>query len=591
MTHSFARAGATAAFVLAAVATAAPAPAPIATTPADKETPEQHDARMKWWREARFGMFIHWGLYSVPAGTWKDRQVPGIGEWIMNRAKVPVDEYAALAKQFNPVKFNADEWVRIAKDAGMKYIVITAKHHDGFAMFRSRTSPYNIYDATPFKRDPIAELKAACVRQGIRLGLYYSQAQDWHHPGGAAAGGHWDPKQDGDMDEYIRTFAAPQVREILTRYQPDIIWWDTAVNMTRERADMLLPLVRLRPGIIMNNRLGGGYRGDYSTPEQHIPPTGLNYDWETCMTMNGTWGYKSYDHNWKSTEKLIRNLVDIASKGGNYLLNVGPTSEGLIPQPSVKRLAEIGRWMRVNGESIYGTRASVFTRPFTWGRVTTRRGAKDAVLYLHVFTWPASRELRLAGLENKVTAATLLADPTAKVTFTQDGTGVTLRLPPEAPDPCDSVIKLTVAGTPSVVLVPLKPRKDGSFLLHAVDALVHGKRLRYEKNTRRGLDNLGFWVDAKDWAEWPISVERPGRYEVVFTVATPGSDVDVRIAAGGAPLEAKVARTGAYNKFTEQKMGSLTVPESGTVRLSVRCGKHWTPINLRAVTLRPAAGE
>ncbi|NOY81129.1 MAG: glycosyl hydrolase [Kiritimatiellaeota bacterium] len=580
------RLGAAVVLVFSTVAGAAE-PARITTTPADPETPEQHDARMKWWREARFGMFIHWGLYAVPAGTWKGKRIPGIGEWIMNRAKIPVDEYAALAKQFNPVKFDADEWVRIAKDAGMKYIVITSKHHDGFAMFRSRTSPYNIYDATPFKRDPIAELKAACVRQGIRLGLYYSQAQDWHHPGGAAAGGHWDPKQDGDMDQYIRTIAAPQVREILTRYQPAIIWWDTAVNMTKARADMLLPLVRLRPGIIMNNRLGGGYRGDYSTPEQHIPPTGLNYDWETCMTMNGTWGYKSYDNNWKSTETLIRNLVDIASKGGNYLLNVGPTAEGVFPRPSIERLAEIGRWMRVNGESIYRTRASIFTRPFAWGRVTTRQDGKSAVLYLHVFDWPASRELPLPGLTNKVLEVALLAAPTAKTAFAQNETGVVLHLPPEAPDPIDSVVKLTVAGKLNVVLVPLKARKDGSFRLHAAQALVHGKNLRYEKNPRRGLDNLGFWTDPNDWAEWPIAVRRPGQYEVEFTVATPGKDVEVLISAGDRTLAATVARTGAYNKFEKQKMGRLKVPAGGAVRLSVRCGKHWTPINLRAVALKP----
>jgi len=561
--------------------------AEVTTTPADKETPEQHDARMKWWREARFGMFIHWGLYAVPAGTWKGKRIPGIGEWIMNRAKIPVDEYAALARKFNPVKFNADEWVSIAKNAGMKYIVITSKHHDGFAMFRSTTSPFNIYDATPFKRDPIAELKAACDRQGIKLGLYYSQAQDWHHPGGAAAGGHWDPKQDGDMDEYIRKIAAPQVREILTRYKPAIIWWDTAIGMTKKRADMLLPLVRLRPGIIMNNRLGGGYRGDYSTPEQHIPPTGLNYDWETCMTMNNTWGYKSYDNNWKSVTTLIHNLVDIASKGGNYLLNVGPTAEGVIPKPSVERLAEIGRWMKVNGESIYATKASIFSKPLPWGRVTVRYLDGSGIIYAHIFSWPASRELRLPGLTNKVVSATLLADPKATISVKQDERGVTLGLPPKAPDPYDSVIKLTVQGKLEVVLVPLKPRKDGSFYLHARDALTHGKALRYERNPGRGLDNLGFWTESGDWAEWPIEVQRPGRYKVVFTVATYGNNVGVRVSAGGETLVGRVARTGSYTKFVDQEMGVLSVPKAGVVRLSVRCGDNWSPINLRAVTLRP----
>jgi len=563
----------------------------ITTTPADPETPEQHNARMHWWRQARFGMFIHWGLYAVPAGTWKGKKIPGIGEWIMNRAKIPVDDYAALARRFNPVKFNADEWVVIAKDAGMKYIVITAKHHDGFAMFHSRTSPYNIYDATPFKRDPIAELKAACTRRGIRLGLYYSQAQDWHHPGGAAAGGHWDPKQDGDMTEYIRGIAAPQVREILTRYQPAVIWWDTAVNMTKERADMLLPLVRLRPGIIMNNRLGGGYRGDYSTPEQHIPPTGLKYDWETCMTMNGTWGYKSYDHNWKSTAVLLHNLVDIAGKGGNYLLNVGPTAEGVIPKPSVDRLAEIGRWMKVNGESIYGTQASIFTRPFSWGRVTVRKGKGQATLYLHVFDWPESGKLLLRGLENPIGPATLLAAPGRKVATSRGPEGALVHLPGKAPDPIDSVIKLEVAGKLNVVLVPLQPGKDGAFFLHAQDALIHGRKLQYEKNRRRGLDNLGFWTETTDWAEWPISVKRPGAYDVILTVATPAKDVSLTFSVAGQQVSARITRTGAYNEFAEQKIGRVQVPNSGKTSVAVRCGPNWSPINLRAVVLKPVVGR
>jgi len=339
---------------------------------APAESKQQHDARMKWWREAKFGMFIHWGVYSVPAGTYHGKQIGGIGEWIMNRGKIPVAEYAGYTKQFNPVKFNADQWAAIAKAAGMKYIVITSKHHDGFAMFHSKTSRYNIYDATPFKRDPLAELAEACRKQHIKLGFYYSQSQDWHHPGGAAAGGHWDKAQDGDMTEYIKKIAVPQIKEILSNYGPvAVLWFDTPMNMTKERAELILPLLKLQPNIIWNNRLGGGYKGDSETPEQHIPPAGFkDRDWETCMTMNGTWGYKSYDNNWKSTETLLRNLIDIASKGGNYLLNVGPTSEGLIPEPSVVRLKEVGNWMHANGEAIYGTTASPFTQPLPWGRVT-----------------------------------------------------------------------------------------------------------------------------------------------------------------------------------------------------------------------------
>src|SRR5436305_9990970 len=317
------------------------------------ETKEQRDARMKWWREARFGMFIHWGVYSVPAGTYKGQQSTHIGEWLMRDFNIPVAEYADYTKQFNPVKFNADEWVSLAKNAGMKYIVITSKHHDGFAMFHSQTSPYNIYDATPFKRDPLKELADACRKQGIKLGFYYSQAQDWHHPGGAAADKHkeadvderhhWDTAQSGSFDDYIKKIAVPEVKEILSNYgDVAVLWWDTPVDMNKERAEQFLPILKLQPNIITNNRLVRNVpeiEGDTETPEQYIPATGFpGRDWETCMTMNSTWGYKSFDNNWKSTEMLLHNLIDIASKGGNYLLNVGPTSEGVIPEPSQERL-------------------------------------------------------------------------------------------------------------------------------------------------------------------------------------------------------------------------------------------------------------
>ena len=290
------------------------------------ETKEQHDARMAWWRDAKFGLFIHWGVYSVPAGFYHDQPVHGIGEWIMNRGKIPMAEYQQFAKQFNPVKFNADDWVKAAKDAGMKYIVITSKHHDGFAMFDTKASPWNIVQATPYGKDPLKDLAAACRKYGIKLGFYYSQAQDWNN-GGAAAGGKWDKAQEHDMDDYIDKIAVPQVKEICSNYGefPAVIWWDTPRDMNPERAQKLYDAVHaLKPNVILNNRLGGGFKSDTETPEQFIPAEGFpGRDWETCMTMNDTWGFKRDDNNWKSTETLIQNLCDIASKGGNYLLNVG----------------------------------------------------------------------------------------------------------------------------------------------------------------------------------------------------------------------------------------------------------------------------
>ena len=418
-------------------------PAPVTESPAARQD------RLRWYHEAKFGMFIHWGLYSIPAGIWRGQEVPGIGEWIMEHGKIPMKDYQPLAGQFNPVNFDADAWVRAAKDAGMKYIVITAKHHDGFAMFKSDASPFNIVDATPFKRDPLQELAAACRKAGIRLGFYYSQAQDWNHPGGAAWNGSWDPAQKGDMDEYLRTVAVPQVRELLTHYGPvSVFWWDTPKDMTPARAALLAPLLALQPGIISNNRLGGGYPGDTKTPEQRIPATGYPGDWETCMTMNDTWGYKSYDQDWKSATTLVRNLIDIVSKGGNYLLNVGPNSLGEFPGPSLERLQQIGAWLRQNGEAIYGTTASPFPR-LTWGRATQKPGR----LYLHVFDWPRDGTLTVP-MRGGATRAYLLADPATSLPLALSPAGLVLSVPASAPDPIASVIVLEGVGPVQPLPVP-----------------------------------------------------------------------------------------------------------------------------------------
>jgi alpha-L-fucosidase len=396
--------------------------------------------KMDWWKDAKFGLFIHWGVYSIPAGSWEGKPVPGIGEWIMNKGKIPVADYQKLPSQFNPVKFNADEWVKLAKEAGMRYIVITSKHHDGFAMFKSNASSFNIVDATPFKRDVIQELATACKKYNIKFGLYYSQAQDWNHPGGAANGGNWDSKQSGNMDKYLDEVAVPQVKEILTAYNPAIIWWDTPTGMTEERAAKFTPLLKQYPNIIFNNRLGGGVAGDLETPEQYIPATGIpGKNWESCMTMNNTWGFKADDQNWKSTELLVRNLIDIASKGGNYLLNVGPTSEGIIPQPSVERLQQMGAWLKVNGESIYGVTASPFAY-LSWGRATV----KNNKLFLHVFDWPADGKIKLP-LQNSITNAYLLANKKS-IVVKKESDHYVLQLPTQPLDKIATVIVIEAKG-------------------------------------------------------------------------------------------------------------------------------------------------
>jgi len=338
------------------------------------EPREAFGARMEWWRDARFGMFIHWGPYAVPAGVYNGEPVRGIGEWIMNSAQIPIPEYETFAAEFNPVQFDADEWVRIAKDAGMKYIIITSKHHDGFGLWDSEVSDYDIMDASPFGRDILKELAEAAEREGLRLGFYHS-IMDWHHPD--AQGPHYPTyntgeKSNSNFPRYVEDYLKPQVRELVRDYDPAVLWFDGewVPEWTHQMGLDLYGFVRsMKPDILVNNRVDKGrqgmqgmtrtdqrYAGDFGTPEQEILEGASVLDWESCMTMNDTWGFKSTDDNWKSAEMLIHNLVDIAAKGGNYLLNVGPTEEGLIPSASVERLAEMGEWMEVNAEAIYGSR-------------------------------------------------------------------------------------------------------------------------------------------------------------------------------------------------------------------------------------------
>jgi len=411
--------------------------------------------KMGWWKEARFGMFIHWGIYSVPAGVYQDKDIPGIGEWIMNNGKIPVAEYEKYANQFNPLEFDAEEWVKLARNAGMRYIVITSKHHDGFALFDSKVSDFDIMDATPFQRDIIAELAAACKKYKMPLGLYYSQAQDWHEPGTAAIGGRWDPAQEGDMDQYLDEKAVPQVSEILNNYGDiKILWWDTPSDMTPERAAKFFPEMEKHPDLIYNDRLGGGFEGDLQTPEQHIPATGIpGKNWEVCMTMNDTWGFKVNDHNWKSTEKLIRNLIDIASKGGNFLLNVGPTSMGLIPEPSVERLKEVGAWMKIHGEAIYGTSASPFKK-LEWGRCTRKTDGKNTTLFFHIFDFPSNGILTIPGLDADIQNARLLSDPSKKLRLLREGSNPQIDLSGVTPDPFATVIALDITGEVNVYSAP-----------------------------------------------------------------------------------------------------------------------------------------
>ena len=429
------------------------------------ETTEQRDERLSWWREARFGMFVHWGLYSGLAGTWKDKKVGDRGgmEWIQQRVGADTYSYAAEAvPRFAPKADFAKEWARVAKQAGCKYVVFTTKHHDGFALHDSKVTNYDAGDIVG--RDLVKEIVEALRAEGLRVGFYHSVI-DWHHPqydfGQAKGlpypkGGPAIAATPRDHAKYV-DFLHAQCLELSTGYGPvDLFWWDYSKPKAEGefwRADELVALVKkANPKVLMNNRL---YRiphiekndavgrllsfnpeqGDFTTPEQTVPSRGVpGVDWEQCMTMNTSWGFSEHDHAWKSSEKLIRHLVDIASKGGNYLLNIGPTGDGSIPPESIKRMAAIGAWLEKNGESIYASSTNPFDKlPFD-GRCTQKGDA----LYLHVYSRPESGSITL---KTKAKSATLL-DGGKVLKTDRHGGALTITLPPSLPDPVATVIKL-----------------------------------------------------------------------------------------------------------------------------------------------------
>jgi alpha-L-fucosidase len=564
------------------------------------ETLQQRDARMQWFREARFGMFIHWGVYAVPAGEWQGKT--DYAEWFLEQTKMPVSQYEKYAEQFNPVKFDAKAWVRMAKDAGMKYIVITSKHHDGFGMFRSDLTDWCI-KSTPFQRDPLKELADACQEAGIKLCFYHS-IMDWHHPdwGTRRAWNDKAPATPPDMDRYT-TYMKGQLKELLTRYGPiGILWFDGEWESpwTNERGLDLYNYVRsLQPQIIINNRVGKGRAGmqgmdkdkgvgDYGTPEQEIPPTGFGsgVDWESCMTMNNHWGYNKNDKNWKSAQTLIRNLVDCSSKGGNYLLNIGPTAEGEFPQASIERLAEIGKWMKTNNDSIYGTTASPFAR-LPWGRCTKKETDTGAMLYLHVFDWPKDGKLVVPGLRNEIAGAKLLAAG-RKLETSATADGVTISIPAQPLDPIDTVIVLEIKGKPNVEVVLPGQATDGSVTLSPAEADVRaseGSAPRVE--TIDGVPSIGWWTNPRAWIEWQFKVAQPARFDVAATIATNAAG-KCEVTLADQKLTADVPNTGGYQKFQTVAFGQLEAKQPGACSLAIKpVSGQWQAMNIRSLVLKP----
>jgi len=570
--------------------------------------PGQNPSIPAWFRDGKFGMFIHWGPYSILGGEWKGKRIqPGdIAEWIMNRFQIPVEEYRKVTATFNPTKFNAREWVALAKNAGMKYIIITSKHHDGFAMFHSPVSSYNIVDCTPFGRDPLKELSEACAEAGIKFCVYYSHREDWENP--YAYGNTWDFKTSqtnlDTMDhpelfrKYLDEKAIPQLKELLTNYGPlGIVWFDRGMY-TQEQGKEFADLVHsLQPGCLVNGRVGHYDKellGDYqSLTDNGMPLGGIEESWETPQTINDTWGYSTFDQNWKTADVIIRKLVAVVSKGGNYLLNVGPTGEGIIPQPSVDLLGRVGSWIRQNGESIYGASPSPFPYDLPWGFGTL----KGNLLYLHVFDWPQDGILKLKGLNNRVQKACMLADKSAPLNVKRDeNRELLITLPAEPPDKIDSVVILEIAGRPEVDPFVVRQAPNAPISLDYLSAATRGRAVK--RFNRRGEEeqfHISKMRGPEDVVEWHVRVDSPGRYEVLITYAAiPGwEDAIYIVKAGNETIKGIVRSTPGWFEYKTESIGRLNLRERGetTVRLYPEKQLDHYLMYFKSIELAPMEGK
>jgi len=526
--------------------------------------------RMAWFRHDKFGMFVHWGPYSRLAGEWKGNRIPPgtEAEWIMQRFNIPVAEYRAMAHGWNPVKFDAAQFAKLARAAGMKYLVVTAKHHDGFAMYHSRVSAYNIVDWTPFHRDIVKELSEACRREGIRFCVYYSHREDWDDPNGY--GNHWDydPARK-DFEKYLREKSLPQLRELLTGYGPlGLVWFDRGMDTT-EQAKRFIDLVHeLQPECLINGRVGNYSHellGDYQNMNDNgMPAGGMDEYWETPQTLNGTWGYSKFDQEWKTPANVIQRMVEIVSKGGNYLLNIGPMADGAIPAPSVAVLEKVGEWMRRNGDSIYGTAACPVGQ-FPWGRCTV----KGERVYLHAFQRPADGVLRVGGLRNQVKVAYALQTPGRKLEVSRENGVTAIQLPAQGWEEGSTVFVLEVAGKPEAEAEPVTQGSDAPFHLDPVNGRTAGGAMK--RFNRDGGFHIGRWTKPEDQASWDLLVSQPGRYRVRIRYAASREWVGRKyvVQLGGQRLEKTVEATGEWYAYQSFDLGVVTLARKGPMRVVI----------------------
>lgn len=543
--------------------------------------------RAAMFRDGNYGMFIHWGLFSHLGGRWRDQTFYGIGEWIKRQMNISDADYMAVAKEFNPIGFDARAIAGLAKEAGMRWIIITSKHHEGFAMFKS-AHPFNIVDATPFARDPMRELAAACKEEGLGFGFYYSHNQDWTAPGGTNGPKNHPDGSPATFEQYFRQKCFPQVREICTQYGPlDFVWFDTPGNMPKELVLELADLVKkTQPNALLCSRIGHGL-GDYeSKGDMEVPPRNIDGLWETCDTTNDSWSYAWYDQNWKDSKEILRRLVSTVGRGGTYLLNIGPDGQGRVPAQAAKYLRKAGEWIRRYPRVIYSAGPSPWGWAMPWGDVTTAGNTLNLV----VFDWPADGRLFLPGLQTGIAAAGVVAGGEMKpVKWTARGTWTELQLPVAPPDRPGSVVAVKLED---------KARVDPALGIHPnipVTLLVEFAEVTGAENKEiRWMEKFGEWkfaTQVSKWAGagravWTVDVCEAGDYRVELTYRGEGR-LAWRVETGeGVQLQNQQNSSAVYHAYP---LGVLTFQRPGKHVISVSLVEgDREKASLQAVRLSPA---
>lgn len=565
----------------------------------DSRSSGQEHPNIQWFKDAKFGMFIHWGLYAKLAGEWKDKRYYGSGEWIMNQAKIPVAAYKEVAKTFNPVKFNGEEWAQLAQDAGIKYMVITAKHHEGFAMYDSKVTDFDIVDATPYKKDPMKALAAANAKRGIQFGFYYSQFQDWYEPNGGKNSWDFDESKK-DYQKYYKEKAIPQLKELLTNYGPlGIVWFDTPGGMTRDETQTFVNDLRvLQPKSLFSSRVGHGL-GDYRDfGDSEVPATPIKGAWESIYTHNDSWGYIKHDMNFKTPVEIIRLLANVASKGGNLMLNVGPDGEGSIPEYSVKFLKETGKWLARNGESIYGsTYGLVPAQP--WGVSTSKPGKQ----YLHIINRPDQGRLLVPGFQGKVTKVyTLVGGRPLK--WKEEGKDIWISLPDTNLDAANTVLVMEYTGKLADYDLSVPVTVSSQFKENIVEATFAQLKGKAQVKSLTYSHYYGDWKhticvtdlqETNDAVDFNIRVTEPGTYKIAleYSCGPESARQEGSMKINGHDFLFRTLRTSEFDKkaplpFIRHVIATTTFNKEGEYQISIRPLQNGKELfKLKSVVLEP----